>query len=440
MGLPMHRWLALFALAAFALFAHAGEPIRIGSVVSATGSASIIGDPQLKTLQMYVDSINRQGGVLGRQLELISYDDTSDVNKANSFTKRLLANDHVDVVIGGSMSGAAMSMIPLVEQAEVPFITMAGAISIVEPVKKWVFKTSLTDRIVAEMVFRNMRQRGITKIALLSENSGYGQSGKTQSEAVASRADRAGERLDFLVIQSARGFVEQQQPRFGGERARELHALADAERKLGRACMHHARQPEEFDLLRCAASRRAFLAGHPRQSQRTGEKAAAHAAVRAQQHVVEHAHRVEQRQVLEGAADAQRGDAVSRQRTEVQSVEAHAPGVRFVQARHAVEQRRLPGAVRTDQAAHRAALHGEGDAVECDDAAEAHADALDGEQRFFPAGRHRANPRIPAGGQATPMTYAVEDGRQLVVMVAGGHGSVGTKPGDYVIAYALPRD
>ena len=45
--------------------------------------------------------------------------------------------------------------------------------------------------------------------------------------------------------------------------------------------------------------------------------------------------------------------------------------------------------------------------------------------------------RLPAGGQATPMTYAVDDGRQFVVMVAGGHGSVGTKPGDYVIAYSL---
>ncbi len=45
--------------------------------------------------------------------------------------------------------------------------------------------------------------------------------------------------------------------------------------------------------------------------------------------------------------------------------------------------------------------------------------------------------RLPAGGQATPMTYT-EDGKQYVVIVAGGHGSVGTKPGDYVIAYALP--
>ncbi|MES5046986.1 glucose/quinate/shikimate family membrane-bound PQQ-dependent dehydrogenase [Rhizobium nepotum] len=46
--------------------------------------------------------------------------------------------------------------------------------------------------------------------------------------------------------------------------------------------------------------------------------------------------------------------------------------------------------------------------------------------------------RLPAGGQATPMTYALDGGKQYVVMVAGGHGSVGTKPGDYVIAYTLP--
>lgn len=45
--------------------------------------------------------------------------------------------------------------------------------------------------------------------------------------------------------------------------------------------------------------------------------------------------------------------------------------------------------------------------------------------------------RLPAGGQATPMTYEV-DGTQYVLIVAGGHGSIGTKPGDYVIAYKLP--
>lgn len=47
--------------------------------------------------------------------------------------------------------------------------------------------------------------------------------------------------------------------------------------------------------------------------------------------------------------------------------------------------------------------------------------------------------RLPAGGQATPMTYTGSDGRQYLLVVAGGHGSLGTKTGDYVIAYALPK-
>ncbi len=47
--------------------------------------------------------------------------------------------------------------------------------------------------------------------------------------------------------------------------------------------------------------------------------------------------------------------------------------------------------------------------------------------------------RLPAGGQATPMTYTGQDGRQYVVVTAGGHGTFGTKMGDYVIGYALPE-
>ncbi|WP_171049412.1 hypothetical protein, partial [Pseudomonas aeruginosa] len=47
--------------------------------------------------------------------------------------------------------------------------------------------------------------------------------------------------------------------------------------------------------------------------------------------------------------------------------------------------------------------------------------------------------RLPAGGQATLMSYTGKDGRQYVLIVAGGHGSFGTRMGDYIIAYALPR-
>jgi branched-chain amino acid transport system substrate-binding protein len=129
------------ALALSTLAAMAADPIKIGSVLSVTGPAAFLGDPELKTLQMYVEDINKKGGVLGRNLELVHYDDGSDAGKANGFGKRLIDDDKVDIIVGGTTTGATMSMVPLVEKAGVPFISLAGAVVIVEPVKKWVFKT-----------------------------------------------------------------------------------------------------------------------------------------------------------------------------------------------------------------------------------------------------------------------------------------------------------
>jgi branched-chain amino acid transport system substrate-binding protein len=174
-------------LAAFNAGAAAAEPIRIGSVLSVTGPAAYLGDPELKTLQLYIDKINAEGGVLGRKLELIHYDDGSEANKANGFTKRLIESDKVDLIIGGTTTGGSMAMIPLVEKAGVPFISMAAGVPIIEPVKKWVFKVAPTDRMAAEKVFEDMKKRGISKIGFLAETSGFGQSGAKEVNAVASK-------------------------------------------------------------------------------------------------------------------------------------------------------------------------------------------------------------------------------------------------------------
>ena len=172
---------------AFSNLTLAADPIRIGSIVSATGPAAYLGDPELKTLQLYIERLNAEGGVLGRKLELVHYDDGSEASKANGFTKRLIESDKVDLIIGGTTTGATMAMIPLVEKAGMPFISMAAGVAIVEPAKKWVFKVAPTDRMAAEKVFEDMKKRGISKVALLSETSGFGQSGAKETQAIASK-------------------------------------------------------------------------------------------------------------------------------------------------------------------------------------------------------------------------------------------------------------
>lgn len=181
------RLLAGAAAMLFAGVSFAAETIRIGSILSVTGPAAALGEPQLKTMQIYVDKINKEGGVLGKKIEWINYDDASDSAKANSFAKRLIENDNVDLIIGGTTTGATMAVVPLVEKASVPFISLSGAVVIVEPVKKWVFKTPHTDRMAAERVYEDMKRHGITTIALLSDTGGFGQSGRKESQMVAKK-------------------------------------------------------------------------------------------------------------------------------------------------------------------------------------------------------------------------------------------------------------
>ncbi len=158
----------------------AAQNIKIGTFLSVTGVAATLGEPELKTLQLYVEKINKEGGVLGRNLELISYDDGSEAAKSNSFAKRLIDEDNVDVIIGGTTTGGTMAIIPLVERAGIPFISLASGVGIIEPVKKWVFKVPHTDRMAAEKVLNDMRARGLKKVALLSEANGFGQSGRKE--------------------------------------------------------------------------------------------------------------------------------------------------------------------------------------------------------------------------------------------------------------------
>ncbi|MGE5506351.1 MAG: ABC transporter substrate-binding protein [Actinomycetota bacterium] len=165
--------------------AHAADPIKIGSFLSVTGPASFLGDPEKKTLEMYVDKLNKEGGVQGRKIELVVYDDAGAGDKAATFAKRLIESDKVDLIIGGSTTATTMAAIPVVERAEVPFISLAGAVPIVEPVKKWVFKTPHTDRMAAEKVFADLKKRNMTKVALISEDAGFGKSGHDQALLVA---------------------------------------------------------------------------------------------------------------------------------------------------------------------------------------------------------------------------------------------------------------
>jgi branched-chain amino acid transport system substrate-binding protein len=165
---------------ALGLASPALSDIKIGVSVSETGPASSLGDPEAKTIRMLVEEINAAGGVFGQKIKLFLYDDGGDPNKARTFATRLVEDDEVVAIIGGSTTGATMSIIPVVETAKIPFISLAGAVEIVEPVKPFVFKTPHTDRMACRKIFEDIKARAFTKIALISGSDGFGASMRKQ--------------------------------------------------------------------------------------------------------------------------------------------------------------------------------------------------------------------------------------------------------------------
>jgi branched-chain amino acid transport system substrate-binding protein len=163
----------------------ASAQVKIGAVLSVTGPASFLGDPEKKTLDIYVEALNAKGGVNGQKIQVITYDDGADANAARTFATRLIEEDKVVAVVGGTTTGATLAMMPAFEDAEIPFISLAGAIQIIQPVRKWTFKTPHTDRMACEKIFADLKRRNLTTIALISGTDAFGKSMRDQCVAVA---------------------------------------------------------------------------------------------------------------------------------------------------------------------------------------------------------------------------------------------------------------
>ncbi|MBW2411767.1 MAG: ABC transporter substrate-binding protein [Deltaproteobacteria bacterium] len=160
----------------------AADTYKVGAVFSVTGRASFLGDPEKKTAQMLADKINKAGGINGKKLELIVYDDEGDATKSNLAVKKLINQDKVCVVIGPSLSGLSMAVLPLAEQNKIALISAAASYKIVTDdngnQRHWVFKVPQSDSMAVEAIYDHMKKKGINKIAIITGTTGFGKSGR----------------------------------------------------------------------------------------------------------------------------------------------------------------------------------------------------------------------------------------------------------------------
>lgn len=160
---------------------------KVGALFSTTGSQSNLGVPEENTVEMLVEKINADGGINGHPLEVIIYNDETDSTKCATLANKLIEQDQVLAIIGPTGTGNSMAIIDTVTTAEIPLVSCAAGASIVTPVEDryWIFKTPQTDKQVVTEIYIYLQSINISKVAIITSTSGFGQGGKTYLESEA---------------------------------------------------------------------------------------------------------------------------------------------------------------------------------------------------------------------------------------------------------------
>ncbi len=160
------------ALTAVALAVTAQAQIKIGVVTSATGPISLVGIPQKNTVPLLPTKIGNF------TVEYISVDDGSDPTRSVTEVKKLISEYNVDAIIGPSGSPNSVGVIPFVADAGVPMLAPVGTAAVVLPMteqKKWVFKTTQNDDLIAKALVEHMVKAKVKTVGFIAINDPYGE-------------------------------------------------------------------------------------------------------------------------------------------------------------------------------------------------------------------------------------------------------------------------
>jgi len=165
------RVAALVAMALGLAFA-AQAQVKVGVVSSATGPTALVGIPQKNTVPLLPKTVG------GLTVEYIALDDASDPTNSVTAVRKLISENNVDAIIGPSGSPNAMGVIQFVADAGVPLLAPVGTAAVVVPMdekKKWVFKTTQNDDIIADALLEHMSRHGVKTLGFIGTSDPYGE-------------------------------------------------------------------------------------------------------------------------------------------------------------------------------------------------------------------------------------------------------------------------
>jgi len=185
----VEKFLIVFLLTSIVLAAVSGcareeKVYKIGAIFAVTGPASSLGVPEKNTAAMLEEEINAAGGINGNKVQIIVYDTEGVETTARTRLQKLIDVDKVSAIVGPTRSGTSLGILDLIQSAQIPNISCAASVKIVEPVaeRKWVFKTPQSDVLMGQAIVDYIVSQSITKVAIITVRNPFGASGKEQLE------------------------------------------------------------------------------------------------------------------------------------------------------------------------------------------------------------------------------------------------------------------
>ena len=185
-------WIAVAA--ALSLAGTCQDTIKIGVILPLTGSQAAFGEALKNGYFIALDEINAKGGVLGKKVELDTYDDQSKPEHAVLGVSKLVDQDRVTILLGSFSSESTMAMIPAVTQRQVPLIIpIALADNLLDSNSSWIFRVGASSADYARATVAFLKDNGGPKtMAIVYENTNFGQS---SMKAMTTAAPAAGMKL-----------------------------------------------------------------------------------------------------------------------------------------------------------------------------------------------------------------------------------------------------
>src|SRR5580698_359290 len=145
--------------------------VKIGVILSATGPAASLGIPEKNTIALLPREIG------GKSVEYIVLDDGTDTSRAVQDTRKLIDEDHVDAIIGSTVTPNSLAMLDPASQARTPMISMAASAAIIAPMdakRAWAFKTPQNDSLMADAIADYMEKHGVKTVGFIGFADAYG--------------------------------------------------------------------------------------------------------------------------------------------------------------------------------------------------------------------------------------------------------------------------